>query len=64
MDVLPAALFMNLKKLFAQTELADVSFLLRDQRKLKSPYEIEQVRKAAGLVTACTRRRFTCCGKA
>ena len=59
MDVLPAALFLNLKKIFAQSELVDVSFLLRDQRKIKSAYEIEQQRKAAAICHRMYEKAFS-----
>lgn len=47
MDVLPYALALKYLELFPGAEAIDISFALRHQRSVKSPYELEQLRSAA-----------------
>ena len=49
LDVLPANLYFNFQHLFAGRNLVDISDLIRRVRAIKSPYEIEMMRRAAGL---------------
>jgi Xaa-Pro dipeptidase len=49
LDVLPTNLYFNFQRLFAESNLVDISDLIRRVRAIKSPYEIEIVRTAAGL---------------
>lgn len=49
LDVLPANLYFNYQRLFAERKLVDISHLIRLVRSIKSPYEIEMIRRAAGL---------------
>ena len=49
LDVLPANLYFNYQQLFADSKLVDVSHFVRLVRSIKSPYEIEMIRRAAGL---------------
>jgi len=49
LDVLPANLYFNYQQLFADSKLVDVSHFIRLVRSIKSPYEIEMMRRAAGL---------------
>ena len=51
LDVMPAALYKRLQEqLFPQHPIRDVSPLIRRQRMVKSPYEIEQQRRAAAIM--------------
>jgi len=51
LDVLPAAVYLRLKdQLFSGIPIQDVSPLIRRQRMVKSPYEIEQIRQAAAIL--------------
>ena len=50
MDVLPAQLYLWVEQSFPQCRFTDVSGLIRKQRMIKSPYEIEQIRKAASIL--------------
>ncbi len=47
MDVLPAATYLRLVKQFPDTQWADASGPIREIRMVKSPYEIERMRRAA-----------------
>jgi Xaa-Pro aminopeptidase len=47
MDVLPASLYITYSKLFPETEMVDISRLIRSIRMIKSPYEIACITKAA-----------------
>jgi Xaa-Pro dipeptidase len=47
MDVLPANLYFLYRKLFPDTELVDISQLIRETRMVKSEYEIDCIRAAA-----------------
>ncbi|MGD8344246.1 MAG: Xaa-Pro peptidase family protein [Desulfobacterales bacterium] len=49
LDVLPVNLYRNYQRTFADRHLVDVSHPIRLVRALKSPYEIEMIRQAAGL---------------
>ncbi len=51
LDVLPAALYLRLQnKIFPKTAIQDISPLIRQQRMVKSAYEIEQIRRAAAIL--------------
>ena len=51
LDILPAAFYLRLQnKIFPGTPLQDISFLIRQQRMLKSAYEIGQIRRAAAIL--------------
>ena len=51
LDVMPAAFYQRLQeKLFPQQPILDVSPLIRRQRMVKSPFEIEQLRRAAAII--------------
>ncbi|MBP1740280.1 MAG: putative Xaa-Pro dipeptidase [Deltaproteobacteria bacterium] len=50
MDVLPAHLYLWLGESFPQCRFEDVSGLIRKQRMIKSPYETDQIRKAAAIL--------------
>lgn len=47
MDVIPAALYLNCRRLFADVDLVDVSHGIRQVRAVKSPYELTLMRQAA-----------------
>lgn len=49
MDVIPANLYLRYQKLFAPATIADISWLIRRIRAVKSPFELEQMRHAAAL---------------
>ncbi|MEJ2096597.1 MAG: Xaa-Pro peptidase family protein [Deltaproteobacteria bacterium] len=49
LDVLPANAFLNYQRLFEGKNLVDISHLVRMVKAIKSPYEIELIRRAAGL---------------
>lgn len=49
LDVLPTNLYFNYQRLFGDKELVDISHLIRLVRAIKSPYEIEMMRRAAKL---------------
>ncbi|MCL6610588.1 MAG: Xaa-Pro peptidase family protein [Peptococcaceae bacterium] len=49
LDVLPAAMYLKYQKLFAPAEIVDVSPLIRKARMVKSPYEVDLIREAAGI---------------
>jgi Xaa-Pro dipeptidase len=49
LDVLPTNLYFSYQHLFAESKLVDISHLIRLVRSIKSPYEIEMMRRAAGL---------------
>jgi Xaa-Pro dipeptidase len=50
MDVLPAANYLQLKNIFKKTRLLNVSFLIRKCRMFKSPWEIENMTRAARML--------------
>jgi Xaa-Pro dipeptidase len=50
MDVLPAHLYLWLGESFPHCRFVDVSGLIRKQRMIKSPYETDQIRKAARIL--------------
>ena len=47
LDVLPASLFFSYQKIFEEKKLVDISHLIRLVRAIKSPYEIDLMRRAA-----------------
>jgi Xaa-Pro dipeptidase len=47
LDVLPASLFFSYQKEFEEKNLVDISHLIRLVRAIKSPYEIDLMRRAA-----------------
>jgi len=47
MDILPVKLYFLYQKLFPETELVDISQLIRETRMVKSEYEISRIRSAA-----------------
>jgi len=49
LDVLPTNLYFNYQRLFEGKNLVDISHLIRRVRAIKSPYEIEMMRRAATL---------------
>jgi len=49
LDVLPTNLYFNYQRLFEGKNLVDISHLIRRVRAIKSPYEIEMMRRAARL---------------
>ncbi len=49
LDVLPAAQYLLFQKIFAASQIVDISGLIRSVRMVKSPYEIEVIRDAAQL---------------
>lgn len=49
LDVLPANLYFSYQKIFPQTNFVDISMIIRLIRAVKSPYEIQMVRRAANL---------------
>ncbi len=53
MDVLPADMYLRLKKTFSNSKFVDISGLIRSQRAIKSPYEIEKLRQSARILD-CT----------
>lgn len=53
MDVLPVEMFFRLQKTFKDSKFTDVSHVIRTQRSIKSPYEIESIRQSARLLD-CT----------
>jgi Xaa-Pro dipeptidase len=50
MDVLPAAYYLKLSRLFPNAEFADASGAIRAMRMIKSPFEIDQMQKAARML--------------
>ena len=54
MDVLPANTFLQFKNLFKKTKVSDASTLIRKCRMFKSPWEIENMKKAAEMVKKMT----------
>ncbi len=52
-DVLPTDMFFRLQKTFKNSYLKDVSHIIRSQRAIKSPYEIEKLRRSAQILD-CT----------
>ena len=56
LDVVPANLFFQFSKIFEKAEIRDVSQDIRLVRSVKSPYEIEIIRKACALSDQVARR--------
>ncbi|MCL4501097.1 MAG: aminopeptidase P family N-terminal domain-containing protein, partial [Deltaproteobacteria bacterium] len=51
LDVMPTAFYQRLREqVFAQQLVRDVSMLIRQQRMIKSSYELEKVRRAAAIM--------------
>lgn len=50
MDVLPANLYFLYQRLFPNTEMVDISQLIREVRMIKSESEIQRISEAAGMV--------------
>jgi Xaa-Pro aminopeptidase len=50
MDVLPASLYLWYQEAFPQCRWLDVSSLIRRLRMIKSPYEIDQIRRSARIL--------------
>ena len=56
LDVMPALFYLRLQEqLFPQRPLRDLSSLIRRQRMVKSPYEIEQLKRAAAVLDQAHR---------
>jgi Xaa-Pro dipeptidase len=55
LDVLPAALFLQYQRRLDGSELVDCSRLLRAVRARKSPWELEQIRPAAAMLSRIDR---------
>jgi Xaa-Pro aminopeptidase len=47
LDVLPANLYFNYRQIFADAEIVDIAHDIRLVRAVKSPYEVEMIRRAA-----------------
>jgi len=47
LDVIPAKLYLELKKIFKEHQLLDISNPIKDCRKVKSDFEIRQLKKAS-----------------
>lgn len=47
LDVLPAALYFRYREAFAESELVDISQLIKELRMYKSPYEVKIIKKGA-----------------
>lgn len=47
LDVLPASFFLRFQNMFPKVEVVDISGAIRELRLIKSPYEIEIIRKGA-----------------
>ena len=55
-DVLPTNYYLRLRESFPQAEFIDASDSIRRIRMIKSDYEIEQIRRAAGMLRATFER--------
>lgn len=55
LDVLPANAYFRYRQLFPAADITDVSPLVRRVRMIKSPYEVEALRRAAVLMDAMVR---------
>lgn len=55
MDVLPARLYLRLRRDFPEAEFVDVSELIKRVRMIKSDYEISQIRKACEILNQIMR---------
>ncbi len=49
MDILPAGDYLRLQSMFPNSKLVDGSGIIRDLRKIKSPFEIDLIRKAGNI---------------
>jgi Xaa-Pro dipeptidase len=54
-DVLPAGHYFRLQKLFSGLDFTDASEAIRSLRMIKSPYEIDQIRRAAHMLDVVYR---------
>ena len=50
LDVIPFNIYKTYKEVFSQVELYDVSPLVKEIRAVKSPYEIELLKKATSVI--------------
>ncbi|HWR44256.1 Xaa-Pro peptidase family protein [Sporomusa sp.] len=50
LDVLPVNLYNTYKKMFPNAEFSDISPAIKETRAIKSPYEIELIRDALGVI--------------
>jgi Xaa-Pro aminopeptidase len=63
LDVLPANLYFSYQRLFEEKNLVDISHLIRLVRAIKSPYEVDLMRRAAegsDQVAACVTGAVKC----
>lgn len=56
LDVLPYTTASFYKRLFAESEIVDVSFAIREIRSVKSAYELEQIERAAKILDDTLRK--------
>lgn len=56
MDVLPAARYFKLARLFPDVDFLDASGAIREIRMIKSPYEIGRIRNAADMILRAWRK--------
>jgi Xaa-Pro dipeptidase len=56
LDVLPVALFERWKGFLGSDSFADASSMIRDVRLIKSPFEIDQVRKSGQIISRVFRK--------
>jgi len=50
LDVVPVNIYQRYKKIFNESEIVDISHIIRKVRMIKSEYEISQIRKAAQIL--------------
>ncbi|NIQ40106.1 MAG: M24 family metallopeptidase [Proteobacteria bacterium] len=55
-DVLPVSQFMRFQKVFPDASFSDVSFLIRRLRMVKTPFEIEQIKKATKVIAGSLQK--------
>lgn len=55
-DVLPTDYYLRMVRLFPETEFSDASHAIRTIRMIKSPYEIEQIKRASQMLESAWRR--------
>ncbi|SDO98830.1 M24 family metallopeptidase [Desulforhopalus singaporensis] len=60
LDVLPAALYFQYNTIFTDSKIEDISLEIRLTRAIKSPYEIDKIRKAAELSDKVAAHVETC----
>jgi len=56
MDVIPAGLYLHYRRILGDTELLDVSPLVRNVRMIKSAFELSRIHAAAGIADELYRR--------